>query len=177
MKPIFHFTAAASLLVASPLFAQSIVDQLVGAYQERGFDFIEIQQGLSQIKVEATMNGQTVEVIYDAVTGVILDSEVYTADASDLNRTGLEIRQRDRDFEDLRADIRSDDSYGRDDDDRWSDDDSHDDRNDDHGNDDYGNDDHGSDDHGSDDHGSDDSGDDHDDDHGNDDHGDDHDDD
>ena len=128
MKPVILISTAMGLLAAAPVFAQSIVDQLVSEYQARGFDYIEIQQGFSQIKVEATMNGQTLEVIYDAATGRILETETEIADASDRNRTGVEIRQRSRNFFDGRSDDDDDDrgrGSDRDDDDADHDDDDH----------------------------------------------------
>lgn len=111
MKPAILMSTAMGLLAAAPVLAQSIVDQLISEYQARGFDFIEVQQGPSQIKVEATINGQTTEVIYDAATGRILEIETEIADADDRNRTGVEIRQRARDFFDGRSD---DDDHGHD---------------------------------------------------------------
>ena len=140
MKPVILISTAAVLLAAGPSFAQSMVDQLVSEYQARGFDFIEVQRGFSQIKVEATVNGQTLEVVYDAATGRILETETEVADADDRNRTGVEIRQRARDFFDGRSDDDDDDrDRGRDDDDDdddddrggYDDDDDHDDDDDD----------------------------------------------
>lgn len=145
MKPVILISTAAGLLAAGPSFAQSMVDQLVSEYQARGFDFIEVQRGFSQIKVEATVNGQTLEVVYDAATGRILETETEVADADDRNRTGVEIRQRARDFFDGRSDDNDDDrDRGRDDDDDdddddrggYDDDDDHDDDDDDHDDDD-----------------------------------------
>ena len=115
---------------------------LVAAYQDSGFTRIEVETGITQIKVEAIRDGQKIEVIYDIATGAILKQETERARGDDL-RPGVEISFEDEDFLD------DDDDRGRgrgrdDDDDRGR---GNDDRDDDRG----GNDDDDDDDRGGDD--------------------------
>ena len=118
----FALTLGLAGIVAGPALAQDMANRVADAFLAEGYDFVEIQQGLSQIKVEATRDGRTLEVVYDRATGQVLERELELADAEDAARTGVEIRVRNRDFTD---DSDDDDRGGRDDDD---DDDSDDDR-------------------------------------------------
>jgi hypothetical protein len=147
MKKLLMLGTAAGLFASGPALAQDMAERLLEEYQAEQFDYIEIDRGLTQIKVEATRDGQTIEVIYDADTGRIIDSEVDRASADDMNRTGFRIRDRNRDFTGRDDDDDYDDDRGYDDDDDDSrDDDDHDDHDDDHDDDDH-DDDHGNDDH------------------------------
>jgi len=130
MKRFFMMTTAAGALIAGPALAQDMVERLVAEYEARGFEFIEVQRGLTQIKVEATMDGQTIEVIYDSETGDILEYETNLADAEDSARSGLEISSRNRDFTDDDDDDDDDDEGGDDDDGDDGDDSSDDDEDD-----------------------------------------------
>ncbi len=121
-----YLCTAATGLVAS-LYGHAAAadispDDLLAAYQEQGFDFIEITVGLDQIKVEAIEGTQQLEVIYDRETGVIIETEQEAADAEDVGRTGSEIRSRPRNFTDDDDDDEDDDEDDDDDDD---DDDDH----------------------------------------------------
>jgi hypothetical protein len=155
MKRLFLTTSAAGLVLGGAAWAQSQnavdVDALVAEYQRQGATYVEVYQGLTQIKVEATQGNQTLEVVYDAATGDILYTERDPADADDMQRTGVEFNREDRDFtfDDDDDDDDDDDSYDDDDDDD-DDDDSYDDDDDDDDDDD-GDDDSGSDDDGDDD--------------------------
>lgn len=147
MKRIFLIAA----LFALPAFtaqAQITTDQLVEAYKAKGYDSIEVTAGPTQIKVEAIMGGQKIEVIYDAETGDILKSETSAVEPGDDIRPGVSVRNKSKDFvkESRSADDSSDDDM------------SDDDGSDDHGSDDNGGDDIGSDDNGGDDNSSDDNG-------------------
>jgi hypothetical protein len=153
------FSASVSMAAVSP-------EDLVAAYQAKGYTNIEVKTGLTQIKVEAVKGVQKVEVIYDAATGEILTQEFGRSDR-DERGTKVEISNEDRDFlgdEDQGDD--SDNDQGDDDDDAGDDDHdnsgsgSHDDDDDD---DDHDGDDNDNDDNDGDD---DDDGDDHDDDDG-----------
>lgn len=152
MRQLLLATTAAVMAFAAPALAQSLSDRLVAEYQAQGYTYIEVYQGLSQIKVEATKGNTTIEVVYDAATGAILYTDIDPADAEEMSRQGVEFNVENRDF----TNDDDDDDDRRDDDDDRYDDDDHDD---DHGSDD--DDDHGGDD---DSHDDDDDGDDSDDD-------------
>lgn len=116
-------TTAAGLFMAAPAAYAITAEELVAEYQAADYDFIEVTEGISQIKVEATRDGQTIEVIYDAETGEILKSEQEAADAEHRDRTGVQVRSRARDF--LDADDLDDeddeDDHDEDDDERGHD--------------------------------------------------------
>lgn len=139
-------TTAAGLFMAAPAAYAITAEELVAEYQAADYDFIEVTEGISQIKVEATRDGQTIEVIYDAETGEILKSEQEAADAEHRDRTGVQVRSRARDF--LDADD-LDDEDDEDDHDENDDEDDHDendhDENDDERGHDEGDDDEGDD--------------------------------
>ena len=137
--------AAAFALWSAAAHADEFTDTVLAKFQERDFDYIEIKEGLTQLKVEAVRGDQKLEVIYDRETGSILKQEQERADADEIGRSGIEIDRRNRDFldEDDLARIDDDDDddrqSGRDDDDddddrrsgRDDDDDDDDDDNDD----------------------------------------------
>ncbi|BDW84215.1 MULTISPECIES: PepSY domain-containing protein [Roseicyclus] len=156
MKRLFLTTSAAGLVLGGAAWAQSQnvvdVDALVTEYQTRGATYVEVYQGPTQIKVEATQGNQTLEVVYDAATGAILYTELDPADAEDMRRSGVEFNREDRDFTLDDDEDDDDDSYDDDDDGYDDDDDDDDDDSDDRG----GDDDDGDDDSGSDDDGDDD---------------------
>ena len=60
MKRLLLTTTAAGLVMTGPALAQSLVDRLVSEYQNRGFTYIEVYEGPTQIKVEATLGDQTI---------------------------------------------------------------------------------------------------------------------
>ena len=91
--------------------ADAFTDAIVTNLQDLGYGFIEIQSGISQVKVEATRGTDKLEVIYDRATGAILKQENEPAEAEDIGRSGVKIRNRDRDF------LRDSDDDDRDDDD------------------------------------------------------------
>ncbi len=131
--------AAAFTLWSAVANAGAFEDTIIQRYKDMGFQFIEIDQGPTQTKVEAIMpDGRKVEVIYDRATGKILKQENERADSREIARTGVE--------------------YDHDDDDFLDDDDNddEDDHDDDHDDDDDGDDDHESDHDDGDDHGDDD---------------------
>lgn len=154
MKRLFLTTSAAGLVLGGAAWAQSQnvdVRTLADRYINDGATYVEVYQGPTQIKVEATQGNQTLEVVYDAATGAILYTELDPADAEDMRRSGVEFNREDRDFTLDDDDDDDDDSYD-DDDDGYDDDDDDDDDSDDRG----GDDDDGDDDSGSDDDGDDD---------------------
>ncbi len=121
MKKILLSTTAAIALSAGAVHAQSIAEQVITQLQAQGYESIEVKNGPTQVKVEAIRDGRKLEVIYDAVTGAILDQEVLLVDASDDHEPGVSIDSDDEDFLD---DDEDDDEDDDDDDDDEGDDDS-----------------------------------------------------
>lgn len=121
MKKFLLSTTAAIALASNALYAQSITDQIVSQLQAQGYESIEIENGQTQIKVEAILNGRKLEVVYDALTGVILKEEVSTADDDDTLRRGVRISSSDDD------DFLDDDEDDNDDDEDEDDNDDNDD--------------------------------------------------
>ena len=161
MKRLFILSAAFTFS-ASMAMAAITANDLVSAYQAKGYTRIEVVTGLTQIKVEAVRGTSKVEAIYDSATGTVLLQETGFVRRKD-RAAGVEMSSSSTDFT-----HGSGDDDGFDDDMDGDDDGPNHDANDDHGGDDHGNDDHGGDDHGGDDHANDDHAND---DHGGDDHG------
>ena len=89
--------STALIFSATMSLAAITADELVLAYQAQGYTRIEVKTGLTQIKVEAVTGNSKVEVIYDALTGAILQQETSRANPDDLG-TGVEVSQEDHDF-------------------------------------------------------------------------------
>ena len=89
--------STALIFSATMSLAAITADELVLAYQAQGYTRIEVKTGLTQIKVEAVTGNSKVEVIYDALTGAILQQETSRANPDDLS-TGVEVSQEDHDF-------------------------------------------------------------------------------
>ena len=142
--------SVALFLGATAAHAQIDPQALANDYFQQGYSRVEITVGPGDVKVEAINGATQVEVVYDRATGAIISRESGPASLRDQFRTGLEIRERDRNA------VRGSGS-----DDDGSDDDSSDDDNDSH----HSGGSHGSDDdhggHGGDDHDDDGPGDDH----------------
>lgn len=122
---------AALMLSGGMAMAALNTEAVVAGLQADGYTWIEVKRGPTQVKIEAVRGTEKIETIYDRATGVVIEREVEVADGDDLGRTGVEIRDRSRDFTDGRG--RDDDDDDRDDD-RGRDD--RDDRDDDRGRDD-----------------------------------------
>ena len=146
--------STALIFSATVSMAAITADELVAAYQAKGYTHIEVKTGLTQIKVEAVKGNTKVEVIYDAATGAILKQESERAER-DERGTGVEVSTEDHDFlgddddnDEDDGDDDQDDDAGDDDDDNsgpgsHDDDDDHEgDDNDDDGDDDDDDDDH-----------------------------------
>lgn len=132
MKKILLTTTAAIALSASAVFAQSIAEQVISQLQSEGYQSIEVTNGRTQVKVEAIRDGMKLEVIYDALTGAILQQEVEEADDDERNDRGVRIENDDEDFLDDDEDDENDDDEDDDnDDDEDDNDDDEDDDNDD----------------------------------------------
>lgn len=105
-------SAVIATVAGTMTFAQSATDQIISDLTSQGFQRIEIDNGIGQIKVEAIRGTQKLEVVYDRATGTILKQEVERVRAGEDTRPGVEIRNRDRNFVD--AGLRSDDSASTD---------------------------------------------------------------
>lgn len=114
--------AVAFALWSSAAHADRFTDAVIERYQELGFDYIEVKEGVSQLKVEAIRGSQKYEVIYDRDSGRILKQETDAAEADEVGRSGVDIDREGRDFLD-RDDI---DDRSDDDEDDESDDDEND---------------------------------------------------
>jgi len=130
MKKTLLATTATLALASTPALAQSATDQIVADLQSQGFTYVEVQEGPSQIKVEAVRDGMKLEVIYDSATGEILRQETEVAEGEYATRTGVEIESDDEDFIDDEMDDDEDDDE-RDEDDERDDDEEDDDEDDD----------------------------------------------
>lgn len=129
-------SAAVATFAGTMAMAQSAADQIINDLRGQGFERIEIDNGINQIKAEAIRGTQKLEVVYDRATGGILKQEVERVRSGEDTRPGVEIRDRNRDFVDDRDDDDDDDRRGGrddDDDDRDDRDDDRDDRDDDRG--------------------------------------------
>lgn len=128
-----NFIDVGPLFATDSAFNQKVVEDL----QAQGYDFIEIKNGLTQIKVEAIRGTEKLEIVYDRETGEVLKREVQRAASGEVGRSGIEIDTRNRDFLDDDEDDESDRSGRRDDEDddegdrSSSDDDEDDDEDDD----------------------------------------------
>ena len=125
--------AVAFALWAGAANADQFTDDVVAKFQELGFDYIEVKEGISQVKVEAVQGNRKYEVIYDRATGKILKQENERADADEIGRSGVDIDRRNRDFLDDEGDETDDDENDESDDDEndESDDDENDESDDD----------------------------------------------
>ena len=168
MKRYSFALAAAMLFAGSAVFAEAtsnpVVDKFVTDYRAEGYTRFEVRSGLTQVKIEAFRGTEKVEVILDKTTGEVLKTETETAGLFDGTKSGVFIRERDRDFlrSDSDDDSNDDDEDGDDEDGDDSDDESSDDDSDDNSggsddSDDDSNDDNGGDRNGSDDSNDDDS--------------------
>ena len=93
--------AVASALWVGAAHADQFTDAIVANLRDLGYDFIEIQNGLDQVKVEAVRGSDKLEVVYDRTSGAILKQERERAEASEVNRTGVQVRDRNRNFLDV----------------------------------------------------------------------------
>src|SRR5690606_33832333 len=90
-------------------------EALVADLQRQGYSWIEVKRGPTQIEVEAVRGEVKIETVYDAATGTVLDHDTDRASRREQGRTGVDIRDTARDFED-RDDDRDDWDDDRDDD-------------------------------------------------------------
>jgi hypothetical protein len=123
---------AAAFIASTHMAAALTTDELAARYQSEGYSYIQIREGLSQYKVEAIRDGMKVETIYDAVTGLVLETESEKIGTIGSADPGVRLRKVSRDFYEREDDDDSgDDLNDSDDDNDGRDDDSDDDKNDD----------------------------------------------
>jgi len=97
---LMMFTAAIAFS-GSMAFAAITADDVLASYgTDAGYSYVQVTEGLTQIKVEAVKDGVMIEVIYDKETGSVLKSESQSAEAEYLTKTGVEVRQVSKDFGD-----------------------------------------------------------------------------
>lgn len=130
-----------SMIFAGAMAYGLTVDEVVQDFTAQGYTRIEIDASSTRIKVEAIRGTEKVEIVYDAVTGVILKSETGQVTSDDSTTSGVSISTDDEN--DDESDDESDDSEDDSEDDSNDDgDDSSDDsKDDDSGSDDGGDDD------------------------------------
>ena len=117
--------------------ADTFNDSIVQNLTDLGYEFIEIKNGPTQVKVEAIRGAEKLEVIYDRTTGKILKQERESAlGDDDYGRSGLQIDTRRDDFLDDDEDDDDEDDDEDDDDDESDDDEDDDDEDDDESDDD-----------------------------------------
>ena len=121
---LMMFTAA--LALSTGMAAAAITGNgVLATFQADGYTYIEVKEGLTQIKVEAIKGTTYMEVIYDKESGLAIKTETGTASAEDAAQTGTSVKIVNRDFEDANDDENDDmDDVDNDDDD--NDDDSDD---------------------------------------------------
>ena len=96
---LMMFTAA--LALSTGMAAAAITGTgVLTKFQSEGYTYIEVKEGLTQIKVEAVRGTSYIEVIYDKATGAVIKTESGTASAEDAVQTGTSVRIVNRDFED-----------------------------------------------------------------------------
>lgn len=146
---LMMFTAAVTFS-ATMASAAITANDVVATYQSQGYTYVQVKDGISQIKVEAIKDGVKLEVIYDKASGNVISQETRAVQGSEAGLSGVEVQHSNGDFDDTGDDDNGSDDNG--DDDNGSDGSGHD-ADDDHGSDD----DSGSDDNGGSDDGGDDS--------------------
>lgn len=124
--------ALATAVTGAAAHAQSLNDQIIADLTAKGFQRIEIVNGLGQTKVEAIRGTEKLEVVWDSATGQIIKQETEQVRVGEDTTPGLRIRERARTFVDVsRLDDDDDDDEDRRGQGREDDDD--DDYDDDHG--------------------------------------------
>lgn len=122
---------AAAFLATAQMASALTVEELVAQYQADGYGYIEVREGLTQYKIEAIRNGVKVEVIYDAVTGLILETESENVGTIGNSDPGVRIRKVDSDFTDNDDEDELEDELDDEDDEDEDDNDDNDDNDDD----------------------------------------------
>jgi phosphopantothenoylcysteine synthetase/decarboxylase len=131
MKRTLLLTTATSLLFGTAAMAAVTVESVVAAFQADGYENIEVKEGPTQIKVEASRGADKIEIVYDKASGNIVDQEIYLGQGADVD-PGIDISRSDRDFEDDdEGDDEDDDENDDDEDDEDDDSDEDDDEDDD----------------------------------------------
>lgn len=116
---------AAPVSVDPTRTGDGFADSVIADFRARGYDFIEIERGATQLKAEGIRGTEELEIVYDLATGRIIKQETGRADAEYIGRTGVEFDVSNDSFVGDDDDDRDDDSdrSGRDRDDDDDDDD------------------------------------------------------
>lgn len=116
---------AAPVAVDPTRTGDGFADSVIADLRARGYDFIEIERGATQLKAEGIRGTEELEIVYDLATGRIIKQETGRADAEYIGRTGVEYDVSDNSFVGDDDDDRDDDNgrSGRDRDDDDDDDD------------------------------------------------------
>ena len=115
MKSQLLTTTTIAILASSAVFADAFTDQIIADLSAQGFTSIQIENGPTQVKVEASDGTQEVEFIYDRATGQVISQET-EADDND-GTPGVSVSQSDEDFDEDESDNDADDESDDDDDD------------------------------------------------------------
>ena len=116
------FTAALALSTGMAAAEPRTGAGVLAEYIALGYTYIEVKEGLTQIKVEAIQGTMYIEVIYDMATGDVIKTESGTASPEDAGQTGTSFKIVDRDFEDGNDDADDDELDDEDEDDTDEDD-------------------------------------------------------
>jgi hypothetical protein len=112
---------AAPVSVDPTRTGDGFADNVIADFRARGYDFIEIERGATQLKAEGIRGTEELEIVYDLATGRIIKQETSRADAEYIGRTGIEFDVSNASF--VGDDDDDDDRSGRDRDDDDDDDD------------------------------------------------------
>jgi len=133
MKRILLSSVALVGMAGAALAQEGVAEQVVAQLRDQGFTHIEVDQGPTQVKVEAIRGNRQVEYVYDLGTGELLSREIGIADGDDDRSPGVEYDESDEDFVGVEGDDGDEDGDGDGDDDDDSDDDGANDGDDDDG--------------------------------------------
>ena len=80
MKSIILTTTTIAALVTAPAFADAFTDSIIADLGAQGYTSIEIENGPTQVKVEASNGTTEIVLIYDRATGQVLSQETEASD-------------------------------------------------------------------------------------------------
>ena len=119
MKPTLLKTTAlvVAIAFAAPGHAQTFTDRVVDSLRSQGFTPTEVKNGPTETKVEAVRGNTKVEVVYDRLTGRIVEQEQERFFGTVPTNGFVEVQTREEDFSDAaRGRGQDDDDDDRDDD-------------------------------------------------------------
>ena len=98
MKRTFLALALGAMIASGGAAMALTSDQVVADLQTAGYSRVAVRVGPTQMKVEAIRGTEKLEVIYDRTSGAVLKTETKTASGRDASRSGVSVRDRNRDF-------------------------------------------------------------------------------